>query len=371
MKKVYTITFHHAHNYGAMLQAYALQQTLLGLGWDNEILDYSEDRIELFRLYRKNQSFKQEVIKHNLLVLRNFKGNKRQFDLIEDFYKDMLIKTKKLSSVRQLRKYPFESSNFLVGSDQMWNFRGKVRIPEYISLDFLQSNIHYSTYAVSTGGAYQYQDIIYEQFKKLLERTEQISVREKSLKDELFQSYSKEAVVVSDPVFLLEVEKWTQLAEEANNFQLPSKYIFVFELVPHVDFQKIIDNLKEKYCLPVVVLTMALNSTLMANHIIRGAGPKEFIRLIRDSEVVISTSFHCAAISIIFHKTIYSLLTTHAPTRLVELLEKHGLSKGIIRGELPQLYSVSKKEWNLVDETICNERKRSIAFLRNLEKYYE
>lgn len=35
-----TITFHAAHNYGSMLQAYALQQTLKAIGVDNEIINF-------------------------------------------------------------------------------------------------------------------------------------------------------------------------------------------------------------------------------------------------------------------------------------------------------------------------------------------
>ena len=39
-KKVGIITFHASHNYGSMLQAYALQQTVLGMGLDCEIINF-------------------------------------------------------------------------------------------------------------------------------------------------------------------------------------------------------------------------------------------------------------------------------------------------------------------------------------------
>ena len=38
--KVATMTFHIAHNYGAMLQAYALQKAICKLGYSCEVLDY-------------------------------------------------------------------------------------------------------------------------------------------------------------------------------------------------------------------------------------------------------------------------------------------------------------------------------------------
>ena len=40
MKKIGIITFHRAINYGAMLQAVALQQAVSKLGYDAELIDY-------------------------------------------------------------------------------------------------------------------------------------------------------------------------------------------------------------------------------------------------------------------------------------------------------------------------------------------
>lgn len=40
MKKVGIITFHASHNYGSMLQAYALQQVVLSMGYDCEIINF-------------------------------------------------------------------------------------------------------------------------------------------------------------------------------------------------------------------------------------------------------------------------------------------------------------------------------------------
>ena len=41
--KVGIITFHGAHNYGSVLQAYALQQVCLGLGHECEIINFRTD----------------------------------------------------------------------------------------------------------------------------------------------------------------------------------------------------------------------------------------------------------------------------------------------------------------------------------------
>lgn len=56
MKKIAIITFHHAHNFGSALQAYALQQFVLSLYKENDveykIIDYyTELQEELYSVY--------------------------------------------------------------------------------------------------------------------------------------------------------------------------------------------------------------------------------------------------------------------------------------------------------------------------------
>ena len=46
MKKIAILTEHRARNHGSCLQAYSLQQTLTGLGYDTEIIDYRPQAIE-------------------------------------------------------------------------------------------------------------------------------------------------------------------------------------------------------------------------------------------------------------------------------------------------------------------------------------
>ena len=67
--KTLTTTFHHTTNYGAVLQSYALQHTILKLGHDNEILEIepSQKKVKertslillLRRWYMKYLSFKR------------------------------------------------------------------------------------------------------------------------------------------------------------------------------------------------------------------------------------------------------------------------------------------------------------------------
>lgn len=61
---VYTITFHRANNYGAMLQAYALQKKI-SEKFETQILDYDNKYISnIYRLFRGNDTFILRDIYH-------------------------------------------------------------------------------------------------------------------------------------------------------------------------------------------------------------------------------------------------------------------------------------------------------------------
>lgn len=59
MKKVGILTFHRAHNYGAVLQCYALQEVLRKKAYEVEIIDFTPESILYsykpnIKLYGKN-----------------------------------------------------------------------------------------------------------------------------------------------------------------------------------------------------------------------------------------------------------------------------------------------------------------------------
>lgn len=57
--KVGIITYHRAHNYGAVLQCYALQEVLKRMGHDTQIIDYRQPFIEkLYNLSKKELFFR-------------------------------------------------------------------------------------------------------------------------------------------------------------------------------------------------------------------------------------------------------------------------------------------------------------------------
>ena len=86
-----TITYHASHNYGSMLQAYALQQTLLGLGYSNRIINLRTTRQK--EMYSRPWdrfpcSLRDFLIEAKHLPFRN--ALQKKHDLFEEFIKNEL-----------------------------------------------------------------------------------------------------------------------------------------------------------------------------------------------------------------------------------------------------------------------------------------
>ena len=68
--KIGILTFHRAHNYGAVLQCYALQEILKGMGHDVEVIDYRQQWIEDFydlfgwNMIRRNSGSPSQLFRH-------------------------------------------------------------------------------------------------------------------------------------------------------------------------------------------------------------------------------------------------------------------------------------------------------------------
>ena len=119
--KIGILTFHRAHNYGAVLQCYALQEVLRGMGHEVEVIDY-------------RQKWTEEVYKPFSLVAMKvrYKGIRSKIRYIKDFFKRYVIVKKKRASFEAFnskfltispRYYTDEQLDYdvcIVGSDQLW-----------------------------------------------------------------------------------------------------------------------------------------------------------------------------------------------------------------------------------------------------------
>lgn len=304
--KVATITFHAAHNFGSMLQAYALQTFVEELAPDisYEILNYrSQMQKSTYAVVKKVNNIKGLV--KNLLRLPYQKQLKTKFRKFEEFlYNDLHITSEEINETCEVPQRWFEYDCYISGSDQIWNVRAK----DFADINFLDFvNRKRISYAASFGPlAIDWNRYDRDKYSKLLEKFDTISVRETGSADNVRILTGQESEVHVDPTLLLDVNEWRKLQSDANYND--GKYILLYCLEPTKQQLKIAKAISKKLGLPIVSLKPANKNDIVNNFVKKyDAGPKDFLAYIDHAALVLTSSFHGTAFSLIYHKAFYSL----------------------------------------------------------------
>lgn len=330
--KIYTLTCHDVYNYGASLQAFALQKYLTLQGHDTSIIDYKPTYLNTkYRLswYVNKQSIYYEKCKSNkvfrlLYVLRryfiNFRtiSRKKSFDSFTEKY---LSLSKKYCDYIDLCQNPPQGDLYIVGSDQVWN--NKPLLNGWDAAFFLQfgdENIRRISFAASLGSSDYCPDIM----KRWIDSLDAISIREYSSK-ELLKTVDKPIEVVCDPVFLLNKKEWIDTLYLKEKRQ---DYVLIYNLSgDNTTMIKHARIIAEGLNLKIHYLAVEKNISGVIN--IHGAGPKEFLEEILNAKIILSDSFHATAFSIIFQKHFftYQFKNERGSIRMKGLLEMLSLEQ--------------------------------------------
>jgi hypothetical protein len=363
--KIGILTYHRSHNYGALLQAFALQTYLRGLVHETEVVDYWPNyHSQEYKLipYFNAKSFKGKIKSILLLFIgyprilkrsRQYKKFiKKQFNLSD---KPLYIKAKTMKEA--------EYDVVIYGSDQIWR---KQNYPLFKGFDeiYFGSNPLFArkkvSYAASMGVInLKDEDRVF--LKKMMNNFDVISVRESNLKKVLENVIGREISLALDPVFLLDKEKWQTLIPER---KIKEKYILLYQLVPSEESIKLTNKLQGNNGYKVIEIRGRVNSLLFGKRYMQTESPFEFLSLINNAEFVVSTSFHGAAFSLIFEKQFYAVGMGNNSGRILTLLS----SLEIENRYLQKIEGVNIKEtidYINVNKKLIENRENSICFLKN------
>lgn len=347
--RVGILTFHRAVNYGAVLQAWALQTFLQSRGYDASIIDYRCKPIENnYKLFSRQKLYKSSLlalIKYVLSHLYHYCGimnrNKKFVFFIETRFNLKAVNcTNDLDAV-------------ITGSDQVWNPYLTGGLDNYYFLNMPEfADKRKIAYAVS-GEKNYFSDNYVKQITPIIEKIHNISVRESNLKDVL---KLKNISVCVDPTFLLTNKEWSCLGNER---LIENDYIFLFEVV-HSPISKLIaKELSTKYGIKVIYLNSGFKFLKRNTNIKMAVGPEEFVSLIRYARFVVTTSFHGMAISLLLRKQFFLAPTTHM-NRQQSLLKQMGMEDRIIKN-LREVSELSDIQYS--DEIFVQFAKSSQNFL--------
>ena len=248
MKKIGILTFHRAENYGAVLQAYALQEKLSKDAMPAEFIDYRNENIEApYKFfYIKGKSIKgkiKTIISDFMFLTRNLKRKKA----FTEFYNKNIKMSESFSKVEEFKD---NYDLYITGSDQVWNSSIVGELSDVYTLNFkTEKDSKKISYAASIGNSF-IEENQKEIYKKKISKIDAISVREEEAKKALNSIIDNKIEVVLDPTLLLTKEDW--IKEVKNCININEKYILAYVITPDEEYLKIVNLLSEKTGLKVV-----------------------------------------------------------------------------------------------------------------------
>jgi hypothetical protein len=365
--KIALLSFHDAANYGAVLQSYALQEALISHGYDCEYINYQNTHRRNsynmgFHIMRELKARKYKSALHYVLgspfmFVRkwNFKG----------FRKRYLRYTKRLyTSPSELSVLNHSYDKFIVGSDQVWNNENNGGDTAYL-LDFVNDDSRKISYSSSFGMMSIPSDII-DKYKYYIFKIKCLSVRENYAVSLVRQITGRHAQLVLDPVFLLTKAEWLSLV--ANVKVDNTKYVFTYTNRERqfLDFLSITEFDMNEYRHCKLARSTSIGDFLSNKIEIKYTmSPIEFIRVIRDANLVVSASFHCIALSVILNKQFVAILTGNEgkDERLLGLLQLLGLEDRIFSSKMTADKVLYPIDYMKVNDKISALRKDSLDFL--------
>lgn len=361
MKKAGILTFHDAHNYGAVLQAYALKKYIKKLGVDAKVINYHHYNIpDGFPRKRKIKEISFSGIRKHIY---SHKDHNLRWTKFNHFIKELVDNEERVyTDEKELEKLDIDF--WICGSDQIWNTDITRGINKGFFLDFNTKGTKIS-YAASMGIPKlekQYED----EFVKAVNDIEYVSVREDALKQYINSLTDKEVMKVVDPTLLLEKEDYTELLNES---LIKEKYLLIYALGPDDRLTQIAKQKAEEKNLKIV----ELNDYKLKNYFcmqVSNAGPEEFLTLIKNAEVVVTNSFHGTIFSALFEKDFYTITRLNRNARMESLLDMFGMRDRLI-DTLEDLEKVKVQDYENAFKNVEKEVEKSRNFLKNALKVEE
>ena len=335
--RVGIVNFHCAHNYGAMLQAYALQETIYKLGYDVKIIDFQPDAITKgYKIWTMDKLLYPRILAG---TIKNYKKLKVKYDVFEDFKNDKFKLTK---TYKELNNKFNETEKFdvlICGSDQVWNMDLNGGLTEYLLGFCDDKNVKKISYAASIGTKK-----LSEKNAKLMEpyirEFDSISVRESDAVKVIKENFNLESTQVLDPVFLLDKSEWEEIANIPKAIE--GEYVLLYGLEGNELFEKTFKFIKEKTNMKIINISPVKNKSPYIDENLFNVGPKELIGLLMGANTVFTNSFHGTCFSIIFEKNFFVLGHSELNSRIESILNLTGLSKHMISKEFSSIEDFNK-----------------------------
>ncbi len=362
-------------NYGTMLQAYALQNYLKEQGHTVQLINYTPMNENVIKYNKYNINNFMKRIKNKIILINENKkiealdekfkiGMNKRESLFKNFIDKSLPLTENYK-IDELFNLNNKFDAFIVGSDQIWS-------PKYLDgtffLDFLNDKSRKISYAPSFGVSkldIKVQDII----RPWLKSFNYISVREDAGQKIIKNILDKNVPVVLDPTLLYDMNGWNSMIKEEKHMN--KKYILCYFLSNNTYYWEFVKKLKDRLGLDVIVIP---NKSLDFDNSYKKeieVDPFKFVSLIKNSEYVLTDSFHGTIFAINYHKNFLTLARfsdkkkESENSRLKSILSYLDLQERFITDDnsMPSNLYISGIKYNEVEKKLEKRREESKNFI--------
>jgi len=357
--KIGIVTFAKYNNYGSVLQRFAMKQVLASMGYEGESIWVSNIELAKKRIWDS--------------LFESFPKMRERAHRFKKFIRSKAPITFFPSEESLAADYE-QYAAFIAGSDQIWRNRH--------SFFFLEFAANRPKIAYAASGLCHLPQEQWPWAREALAGFDHISVREKNVVDLVEQIVQRKAAHVLDPTLLLDASFWDAQAiapkskkpyvlcyfVQTRAFSLP----YMPQEASHYHLH-LTEAMARHLRAQPVYLCGAPKGVLWRNFSeAAGAGPQEFLGLIRNAEMVITDSYHATLFAIQFQRPFFTIpVKWRNPAydetrRHRSILETLGLSSRFLAldGPMPTREEIPI-DYTQANERLAEEREQSLRFLQN------
>jgi hypothetical protein len=362
-KEVGILNFQHStHNYGAVLQAAALEYQISQLGYEAEHINFiSQSKGVIQTLNSIKKSIKELIIKPTTSA----KPKVENPEVFETFRQKWVTRTASVyTNINELKALENSYQTVVVGSDQVWRTQYTSKNALVYFLAFVAYKTKRISYAASFGVDFWFDNNkpeLTRQIKHELTKFDAISVRESKGVDICKDTFGVAASHVLDPTLLVGrvyfetiIENDATETAEANvvYYKLDIDDAFI------ADIAKLGQYLN---CIAENIYHKEENGLFFYNSV------ADWLNKIKESKLVVTDSFHCVCFALLFEKPfIYYPNDVRGMSRLDSLLGLVGLKDRICKNA--EYFNSSgildkKIDYNAVNSVLEKLRSDSLQYL--------
>lgn len=376
-KKIGLLNFHYSdHNYGAVLQAAALADVVSRIGYSVEHIDFIPNKMAQKKTLRQllisvlAALGVKSLIKRMLGKKEYIKPTVTGGEVFETFRDVWVARSQQTyTASQQLNTVGTTYSAVVVGSDQVWRpnmFVNKHQDVDAYFLSFLPDSVTRVSYAASFG-VDKWEDtsdtILSDRVRKAMTKFNAISVREQTGVAICRDHFGVTAQHVLDPTLLNGVEFFERVIAKAGVSKQNENVVY-YKLDVDTTFISAIKHIGDILQVPTEDIYYQMSE---AGY--RYIPVADWLAKIRDSKFVVTDSFHCVCLAILFNKEFICFANKdRGLARLQSLLASLGIDGRLCdeQQSLSSFFAECKPiEYHNVNTKLAELRIGSLAFLKD------